>query len=105
MNELKVFRFLKLHGVRRGFIRGTTVCRQLGIPLNKLQEFDYITGVGSIGPAFNKPPKRWQAWGRYARTNGYGADFRFFFMDNVGRPYCLKDRPLRKGCGIPRKQA
>jgi hypothetical protein len=97
-----IYRYLKFRS-RRGYVRGSTVCRHLRLPFQLLRGFDDLLGLGSIGPAGDKFPKARHRWLRYARRNFYMADFRYFFKWN-GRIYCYSQRTLRKGKFTPRKK-
>lgn len=87
-----IYRYLRLRGRRVGLVRGTTVCRHLGIPLPALRLFNDMEFVISLGPAIDAP-KRYPV--RYAKYNGYASSFRCTFRSG-GRIWCFKDRPLRK---------
>lgn len=100
MTEHIVFRYLKFRS-KRGFVRGTAICRHLRIPAPRLIELNGHCGVGSFGPADHNPKAR-HLWRRYAKRNVYMADFRYFFECD-GRYHCVRQRELRNGRLPPRR--
>jgi hypothetical protein len=92
--DLQIYRYLRF---KHKFVRGTVLCRNLRLPLTRLKALNDVRGVGSFGPCTRRelPPVR------YAKYNGFCADFIAFF--ELGGKYLVrKERPLREGCRSPK---
>lgn len=88
-NDRQIFRYLKF---KRRFVQGMRLCKNLGIRLDRLPLLNEVKGVGSFGICTSKSLTPI----RYAKANGFCADFIAFFSHN-GKYLCRKDRPLRRG--------
>jgi len=87
--DRQIFRYLKF---KRRFVQGTRLCKALGIRIDCLPLLNEVKGVGSFGICTSRAMTPI----RYAKANGFCADFIAFFNHN-GKYLCRKDRPLRQG--------
>lgn len=92
--DLKIYRYLRF---KHKFVPGTVLCRNLRLPLTRLKALNDVKGIGSFGPC----TRRELAPIRYAKYNGFCADFIAFF-ELRGKYYVRKEKTLRKGCRSPK---
>ena len=105
MKDAVIYRYIKFK-CKRGWVRGTSICKQLRIPLQELQQLDYVKGVGSIGPCSLAKMKRNSDWVMYAKCNDYMASSRYLFTSKKRKFYMIKGRPFRNGVyTYPRRHA
>lgn len=100
MNEKIIKRYLRIKSKRRGFIRGTLICKHLGIPLRQAIQLESIAD-GSFGPVRMKSPVTLQAQYSYARDNAFMVDNPAYYIID-GHFRHTTHRPLRKGKQLPR---
>jgi hypothetical protein len=93
-SDRQIYRYLRF---KHRFVRGTRLCRALGISLAQIKSMDRVPGVGSMGPVYSEKLSPI----RYAKCNAFCAYFIAFF-ELGGVYYCRKDRPLMRGRRVPK---